>query len=239
MNQTNVTFVISRYNHDTNWVQNLTSKGYRVCMYEHGAPNAAHNIPKNIGKESSVYLKFIVDHYKYLTPYIFFIHDEDTAWHHIGHIIDLINNELRKSNDSSKYPKFVNINSRCTSSITGLDIFPRIRTWFDKYLGPYPKIGTHDKYLDWTYGHKCCAQMVVSRDRIRQHPQQMYLDLYNWIMTTQTQNKSEEHARYLEWTWKLIFDNPFINRKMTKQQYELDRKQAKEKAKASKKCKLI
>ena len=238
MNQTNVTFVVSRYNRDTSWVQNLTNIGYRVCVYEHGDPNAAYNIPTNIGKESSAYLKFIAGHYKYLTPYIFFIHDEDTAWHHSGHIIDLINNELRKSNSNKqKYPKFVNINSRCTASITGLNNFPTIRAWFDKYLGPY--IGKHEKYLDWTYGHKCCAQMVVSRDRIKQHPQKMYADLYNWIMKTQTIEKSEENARYLEWTWKLIFDNPFKNRNMTTKQYKLDREQAEEKAQKNIKCRLI
>ena len=234
MNPSNLTFVISRFSRNTEWTQQLVHQGYNVCMYDHGNPNNPYNIVKNVGKESIVFLQYIVDHYDYLNKYTFFLHDEDYAWHHKGHVIDLVNDEVKESRTlKGRYPKFKNINNRCCRSITSIDWFPSIKKWFDKYYGPY--IGKHEKYLDWTYGEQCCAQFVVHRDRIRQHPKKMYQDLLRWMYTTKLD--SEESARYLEWTWRLLFDNPFKNRGMTTQEYKNNRKNAL--TRSYKNCRLI
>ena len=234
MDPSTLTIVVSRFNRETQWTQLFTSKAYNVCMYEHGSPNSPYNIPGNIGKESIVYLKYIVDHYDYLNKYTFFLHDEDTAWHHEGRVTDLVFKEVERSQKlKSKYPKYYNINNRCCKSITTIDWFPSIRKWFDKYYGPY--IGKHKMYKDWTFGNKCCAQFVVHRDRVREYPKKMYEDLLHWMYTTPLH--SEESARYLEWTWILLFDNPYTHRGMSKKEYERDRRKAY--TRQYDKCKLI
>lgn len=108
-------------------------------------------------------------------------------------------------------PKFYSLNDVCTGNIRNT-IWNNTKQFFNKYLTPY--IGKIEDYGDWTLGNLCCAQFVVHKSRILQHPKKMYKDIYEWLMRT---NIDPEHTgRALEWTWSLIFDNPYKNRKLTK-----------------------
>jgi hypothetical protein len=44
---------------------------------------------------------------------------------------------------------------------------------------------------------------VVHRDRLQQFPKSFYEDLYGWLQTTDLD--SQISARFLEWTWHLLF----------------------------------
>jgi hypothetical protein len=53
-------------------------------------------------------------------------------------------------------------------------------------------------YGDWTKG----------RSIILKNPKQMYIDLYNWILSSSFGEKVGERnieAKFMEWTWDLIF----------------------------------
>ena len=197
MNPGNSIVVVSRWDRPTGWTQRLVQKGYRVLLYEHGTnPNNPYNLPANVGKEASVYLHYIVHSYDTLPTYVVFLHDEEHSWHHRGSIVD------RVLAHEGKRHYYHNFNKVILGSIQKNQWWEKISAWFDRYLAPY--IGPREKYGDWTVGNVCCAQFVVHRDRIRQFPKRFYQDLYGWMMTTQLD--SEVSARFLEWTWFLLFN---------------------------------
>jgi hypothetical protein len=62
---------------------------------------------------------------------------------------------------------------------------------------------------------KCCAQFIVSRDRILHRTKQFYQDIYDWLLahTDGEGNGNPEHdasgynmGRYMEYTWRFIFN---------------------------------
>jgi hypothetical protein len=72
----------------------------------------------------------------------------------------------------------------------------------EKYIGP------RTLYGDWTKGRLGCAQFVIDKSIILKNPKQMYIDLYNWILTSSFGEKVGERnieAKFMEWTWDLIF----------------------------------
>jgi hypothetical protein len=73
--------------------------------------------------------------------------------------------------------------------------------WCDEFLSP--ELGPIESYGDWTQGHHGCAQFIVHRDAIRLRSCLLYSRIYDWLLTTSLQNYL--NARYLEWTWHLIF----------------------------------
>ena len=230
MNPLNTEIVVSTYNQSVPWISNFTDRGYNVRVYDHANPLAKYNIEDNVGQEASVYIKYIIDSYKSLSNHTIFLHNHDFSWHQRGSIVDLVNEQIAISKSETSYPKFYNINNRCCRSILGNE---PVMSWFDAYLGPY--IGNHTLYDDFTFGKKCCAQFVIAKERIIQYPRSMYLKLYTWILNTE----KSISATYMEWTWDLLFDNPFWNKQMTFKQYIKDRKKAKDPSSDYTQCKLI
>ena len=173
--------------------------GARVLEYYKCRPDKPHNVPVNKGNEASAYLKYIVDHYDALPKRVFFCHDEDLSWHHRGSIVD----RLGEAIDSDQ--GFYNVNSYRLGKITTNPWHAKILAWWDSLCAPH--VPHMDRYpADWTYGHKGCAQFLVSGERILQYPKRFYEDLYRWITTTDLD--SAESGRYLEWTWHVMWDTP-------------------------------
>lgn len=212
-NPSNTTIVVSRFQANTHWTQRLAEMGYCVCVYEHGTnPNNPYNLPRNCGRESSAYLKYIRDHYDALTNYTIFTHDDEYSWHHDGSLVDLISRKLTTIPETIK---FINFNNRCTDSIKNA-MWPTMKSYFDKYLAPY--IGHRSQYGDWTLGNRCCAQFIVHRDRIKRHPRKFYEDLYRFHITpTKDDPIGYAKGHLFEWTIALIFGdkNPKLQSKYT------------------------
>jgi hypothetical protein len=197
MQPSNTFIVCSKHNKDTSWTTKLTERGFHIAVYNHDNDGRdGYCIPKNKGREASVYLKYIIDHYNSLFPYTIFLHDEEYAWHHDGSIVNLVIN--------TKPKQYTSLNKLCMYSIKGNDKIPIMKAFFKKYLEPY--IGSIDKFGDWTVGEKCCAQFVVHRNRIHRYPLEFYQNIYNWLMTTNIDERTS--GNMLEWTWSLLFNNP-------------------------------
>lgn len=201
----NTTVVISTWKGTSSvaWKEHLIDRGYKVLVYDHcnNKIDPLLNIPKNRGKEASVYLKYICDNYNKLPEYSMFLHDENLSWHHVGEIWKRV---LGDPPSSSVYRSY-NSDATCLGSITdGRNTLwndGSMIAWFDKYLGPY--IGDHSIHGDWTKGHKCCAQFAVHKSMILQHDKKLYTDLYKWILHTDID--MEISSRFMEWTWMLLF----------------------------------
>lgn len=198
MNQNNTIIVISRHEKDTAWTKEFTNKGYTVLIYEHGgecSTNNPYNIGVNKGKEASIYLKYIIDKYDYLPTYTVFLHDKLHAWHHKGKITDLV---LQHQNKKDKY---YNFNFRTCSSIKN-DVWKEMKWFYKKFLSP--QLGPIEYFGDWTVNHLCCAQFIVHKSKILQHPKSFYENIYKWI--TNTKMDHQITGRLLEWTWRIIFE---------------------------------
>jgi hypothetical protein len=203
MNPNNTTIIVSRYNRDTSWTKDLVARGYRVLIYDHGmnASGSPYDLGANKGKEASVYLKYIVDYYDSLSSYNVFLHDEETAFHHAGRIQDRV-----IEHEGGRQPYFSFNTWRCGNIKNG--VWKEMCAFYKRFLLPY--IGPMEQYGDWTLGHQCAAQMVVSKAKIRQHPKKMYQDCFKWIMSTDLD--IEITGRLFEWTWRIIF-NPIRKNK--------------------------
>ena len=199
--------VISRCcENDTSWSRKLSEKGFHIAVYDHENTPYPYFVTSHKGRESIVYFKYIIDYYHSLFPYTVFLHDKDFAWHHKGSIV----NKILKTEGS----EYKNLNSKCTGSILEVKEMP----WFyDKFLKEY--LGDIEKYGNWTLGEKCCAQFIVHRERIHKYPLKFYKAIYNWFLSGDDLDiKTAGHM--LEWTYMLIFDNPFRDRKMTQKEYD-------------------
>jgi hypothetical protein len=196
MNPSNSIIVISRYKKDIKWAKSFTDKGYVTLVYDHdeSAQSNPYSLNLNKGKEASAYLKYIIDKYDSLPLYSLFIHDKDTSWHHQGSIVKLI---LDNQGSTKKY---YNFNNRVCSTIKN-GVWKEMKSFYNKFLSKY--LGPIEYFGDWTVNHLCCAQFVVHKSKIRQHPKKFYQDLFNWITTTNMDH--EITGRLLEWTWRIIF----------------------------------
>lgn len=205
MNPENSIVVVSRHEKPvSSWTRKLVENGFRVLVYDHEAHDGhPYFVPVNNGREASVYLKYIIDYYEHLPTFTIFLQDEDKSWHHEGSIVERV---LDRVGRRSKYH---NLNSKCLGIVRGIDLWPTMKSFFRAYLEPY--IGSIEQYGEFTPGFRCCAQFVVHRDRIRQHPLRMYESLLRYTLREPprgTPNPEKARGHMLEWTWHLIFDNP-------------------------------
>lgn len=192
--------VVSRYNKNVDFVYKLNGN---IMIYDKGNQNNL-NVPVNKGNESSVYLKYIIDHYNNLSDFTFFMHDEEYAWHHSGSIIDKID-EAIASNEL-----YYNVNDKChwnspdlIKQCHGEEVFNDFMKWYDNYIEEYIPISKVPNNNDFIYGYRGSAQFIVHKTLIRNLPKEFYIKLYNWIITTDLSNYFI--GRYLEWTWHVFW----------------------------------
>lgn len=201
----NSVIVVSRYTNILRpWVDDLRNMGFTIVVVEKhpllanlGWPYVPHTVQKNKGLEASAFLQYIIESYTTMPKFVVFLHDHETSWHHVGSIVTILRAWCNRNIPGG----FVNLNSLVMGSIKNTPLWPRIAAWFERFLSPY--VGPVEEHGDWTVGHKGCAQFIVDRDLILQHPIEMYKDLLAWILTTDLPD--ELSGRYLEWTWHVMW----------------------------------
>ena len=194
--------VISRYtNKNVDFVYKINNNtNINIMIYDKENSSNLFNIPINKGHEASVYLKYIVDYYDNLTDFTFFIHDTEYSWHHSGSIVDKYK-EAVISNE-----KYYNINDKClwgNDKYFNKKTFNTLLEWYDEYIEEYIPISKVPNNNFFIYGYLGSAQFLVHKDLIRNLPNQFYINLYNWIITTNI--SSFWTSRYLEWTWHVFW----------------------------------
>jgi len=191
-----INIVVSRYKKNTDWTQTIQKYNTNIMIYDKENPDNKYNIPKNVGNEASVYLKYIVDNYDDLTDYTFFIHDEEYSWHHTGSL------EERFIEAVQSREKFYNVNHYYAEPYsTAIHQKAPFHEWYEKFIEPYiPFEKLPNK--DFLSGFKMCAQFLVHKDLIRHLPHKFYCDIYNWIL-----DPPDAYAcgYYLEWTWHVFW----------------------------------
>lgn len=155
---------------------------------------------KNNGREATSFLKFIIDNYHDLPAHIAFLHGHEEAWHqhyplsqvlecadykHHGYIS--LNDEFI---DDRKYPENKTM--------------VRIHELWKRHFEPFLHIPAPGYVL-----HDCCAQFIVSRERIRKHSVDAYRHWYNMFLE-ETKDGGYELSVVFEYIWHIIFGEPLV-----------------------------
>ena len=71
-------------------------------VYEKANPHSRYNVPVNRGAEASAYLKYVLDHYDGLPRWSFFVHGNESSWHHDGKLGERLAHAWRLARDTGR-----------------------------------------------------------------------------------------------------------------------------------------
>jgi hypothetical protein len=198
--------VCARYQKPVDFLDGLDVP-YSVLEKHVDVPNIAH--------EATTYLHYIIENYNDLPENVIFIHDENESWHHEGKLTDNLQKWI-ESYETETNQTYYEFNHTCISrdgTNMDADMYEKnaaFRDFWDTCL--LDTVG--DYHQASPVAGKCCAQFIVSRDRIRQKPREFYQRLYQWLMeNTQGEGNGDTEnrysgwwtSRYMEWTWRFMF----------------------------------
>ncbi|KAL2126036.1 hypothetical protein VTI74DRAFT_1895 [Chaetomium olivicolor] len=207
-----------------------------LAVYEVDKPNAPLTVPKNKGKEATVYLTYIIDHYDDLPDIVLFFHAHRYAWH----------NNILLNQDAALTLKRLNLervarmgymNSRCEHKPGCPDWIHIDRPEVDWDFFRKPEEPHFTKAI-WrevfpgippppALAAQCCAQFMVTRERIRGVPRERYEFIRKWLLNTNLEDQLS--GRVLEYTWHYIFTDAVREfEKLKKQEAEASEEEERE-----------
>ena len=212
-----LTIVTSHWKEDLNWL--LQSKFPVVLIDKEGAdpsPLVPQHVIPNVGKESTAYLKYIIENYDNLPEAMAFIHGHETSYHQ-RHKRPLL--EVIEGANWEKYG-FIPLNNNTlacdfkddtfvkkTPSMWTPCYFLRLYTFFQKLC--IPVCGEEFPRENSPWLHDQGAQFVVTRERIRANPKMLYEGWYH--IFTHNLDFSEEFGYILEKCWHVTFGEPPVH----------------------------
>ena len=200
--------VTAHFTEDVAWLADA-SFPVVVCTKHGGtrpaiAPDDRCTLP-NAGREATSYLKFIYEYYYGLPRHVAFLHGHETAWH------QRLPFPMMEAIVRAKTTRFgyVNVNNtplhdhdltKNTGHIHTMlhELWP---AHFEPFLGPEPRV----------IRQMCCAQFVVSRERIQSLPRRAYkrwLDMFEQRVFAPFGKTDYDLAVAFEYLWPLIFGDP-------------------------------
>lgn len=202
---TDLVIVSSHWEEQLDWLSNIETPVI-VCGKEGEKHAAIESSPtcktSNSGREASSYLKYIVAHYDNLPRYIAFIHGHETAWHQKHDILK------RLTENKWKEVGYFTLNGHVVDNWNSShELWPALQKIWPSYFKDALSIDC-PTYMT----SDCCAQFVVSRDRILKHPRSTY---EKWLQLSLSDYKNfniqdREMAILFEWTWHMIFGEPAV-----------------------------
>ena len=148
---------------------------------------------------------------------IIFIHDENESTHHDGKFTDILPLIIQKEIYENKN-EYYELNNCSATLIThiGLNFAEYITHFWEDIFQKQLGFGGINEILPLT--RKCCAQFIVSKNRVLCRSKEFYEYFYNWIICKCTSKgrsckwdpySSYNIGRYCEWTWHAVFNgNP-------------------------------
>ena len=182
-------------------------------VYEKANPHSRYNVPVNRGAEASAYLKYVLDHYDGLPRWSFFVHGNESSWHHDGKLGERLAHAWRLARDTGR--PYVEINNyrqrigldKARGPLVGAGELERemsaaqLEAWRREYLEPHVDFGRAN--ADWVRGSTCCAQFLVRREQLMQYPRPFHERLYAWSI--EPGHEGPVVVRYLEFAWHVIW----------------------------------
>ena len=182
--------VTAHYNEDLEWLRK--SKYPVVLCDKPGAkvssftPDKKCTLDVNRGRESSSYLKYIVEHYDNLPERIAFIHGHEETYHqkYPKHILETID-DARKDLDFVSLNNWLHMKKRVCESETFMGTpcgdwtaaFDDMKEHWETLFKPIVKYDMPDYFR-----FDASAQFIVSRKAILRHPKKAYQNLLDYMI---------------------------------------------------------
>lgn len=184
--------VCAKYKNDVSFLDELKIP-YKVITKE---------VVPNKAAEASSYLYYIIHNYDNLPENTIFIHDHNESWHHDGKITEEMTKYINNYEKNNK--KYYSLNNKIVNISDQLDNEIFIIFWNDimkESYGEFKDALPKDIF--------CCAQFIVSKKTIKNHPKEFYIKYYNWLINNTNEDiflySSYMTGRYAEWTWNFVF----------------------------------
>jgi hypothetical protein len=159
----------------------------------------------NKGKESNIYLQYIIDHYHKLPEYMVFLHAHRWATHVEFWEQDNALTVQRLQLDYLKQVGYVNL--RCgwgPGCPDEVQPFRQLegRTTEIAFAGAWIRIFNNTDIPE-VVATPCCAQFAVTRAQVHTRPLSDYQSFHRWLMETELDD--ETSGRVFEYLWHIIF----------------------------------
>ena len=199
------TVVASQRGDNTTWLQELLPT-WQHNIYVTDNANVTLSVPRNKGRESMVYLTYIIDNYFDLPDIVIFLHAERYQWHNDDPLYDNARSLSRLRLHYVRQEGYANLRCTwwlgCPHEIRPLDSEATVitnETHADevyaagfRYLFPGVEVPE-------SVGVSCCAQFAVARERILSRPREDYKRYREWLMDTELSD--DLSGRILEYSW--------------------------------------
>ena len=198
---------------DITWVSTeLSDFNHTIYTVDDHNSSAEFRVPQNKGHEAMAYLTYIIDHYDRLPDVVLFFHPHQSTWHN-NVLLDLDSAKTIRRLNLNKVVREGYFNARCHHDPGCPDWLhvDRPQEQWDLVKKKEEQYLTGEVWRDLHGGdpvpsalsQPCCAQFVVSGERIRARPLADFHRYREWLMNT---NMSDSFSgRMLEYNWQYIF----------------------------------
>ncbi|ORY13181.1 hypothetical protein BCR34DRAFT_275690 [Clohesyomyces aquaticus] len=178
-------------------------------IYRVDDSSAPLTVPENKGRESMVYLTFILDNYDKLPDNLLFIHPNRYQWHNDDPDYDGLPMLRHFQIPYLEKEGYVNIRCAwslgCPAEIKPLEEEGEHRAavhaggdYKEGYEALFP-----GKEVPKRVGVSCCAQFAATKEKILERPKSDYAHYRNWLLSTPLDDSIS--GRIFEYSWHLIF----------------------------------
>ncbi|KAJ5873124.1 hypothetical protein N7455_003667 [Penicillium solitum] len=189
---------------NTNWLEDELPE-WQHAVYLVDDPEASLQVEQNKGKESNIYLQYILDNYDKLPEYMVFLH----AHQYSGHVEfweqDNVLTVQRLQLDYLRQVGYLNLrcdwNPGCPDEVQPFRQMAG-RTTELAFAGAWIRIFNNTDVPEMV-ATPCCAQFAVTREQVLQRPRSAYESYHDWLMTTELDD--ETSGRVFEYIWHIIF----------------------------------
>ncbi|KAL4944686.1 hypothetical protein BDV06DRAFT_186834 [Aspergillus oleicola] len=204
--------VASMKNDDVSWLHKFFPD-YHKNIYVVDDKKAPLTVRQNKGRESMVYLTYIIDNYDSLPDSILFIHSQRYQWHNDDPYYDGV--PMLRNFQLPYLEKQGYVNLRCVW-VLGCpeEIHPLSDTHREAvHAGEYFKNGFMQLFpgveVPDAVGVSCCAQFGVTSWKIRERPKSDYVRFRKWL--SETDLTDDLSGRIMEYSWHMIFGKDAIH----------------------------
>ncbi|KAF2740152.1 hypothetical protein EJ04DRAFT_518942 [Polyplosphaeria fusca] len=214
--------IASQKTEDPKWLDEYFPQ-WEKNIYKVDDQDAPLTVPKNKGRESMVYLTFIIDNYEKLPDNILFIHPQRYQWHNDDPDYDGL--PMLRHFQLAYLEKEGYVNIRCAWSLgCPAEIKPLEEAGEHRAAvhagGDYKnsfELLFPGKEVPKHVGVSCCAQFAATKDKILQRPKSDYEHYRNWLLETDLDDSIS--GRILEYSWHMIFGKESVHCPTTKECY--------------------
>ncbi|EEH16110.2 hypothetical protein PABG_06197 [Paracoccidioides brasiliensis Pb03] len=205
---------------NANWAYKMFPEWTPFVYSVDNEPGYGLHVP-NRGRESMPYLTFIIDHYYDLPDIVAFMHANNRQWHNqdISSYNDRVLRSLRL--ETVRKRGYVNLRCRIRPGCEPSSVLPHHPTFVDidrndtrsRFADIYAKLFELDDVKDvpQVIGGVCCAQFVVTRERILQRPLKDYVRMKDWVSSGSRPMNDYDVGWVFEKIWHIIFGEAAVS----------------------------